>query len=235
MKSLISFLSPLLFFFTSSAQYEKIGTMVDPGWVSRVKETGDALSNGDGYLIKGNIFLHDDMHKGFITLQDGRSAKDVMLRYNLYNHEINYLEDKTEMILDASAPVHEFGYNYSIDDDIKNVLFRNGFPALGKNTSRTFYQVIVDTDIALLKYVSKKILEERTELGALQKVIIDTDSWYIYNAADKTIVEIKRSKNSLLEALPEYAARINAITETKKLRLKSDSDWLILLTELSVK
>ena len=235
MKTLISLASLLLLFFTASSQYEKIGTMVDPAWVSRVKESGDALSSGDGYLIKGTIFFHDDMHKGFITLQDGRSAKDVMIRYNLYNHEINYIEDKIEMILDASAPVHEFGYNYTVDDDTKAVLFRAGFPALGKNNSKTFYQVIVDKDIALLKFTSKKILEERTTLGALQKVIIDTDSWYIYSTTDKTIAEIKRNKSSLMEALPQYAARINTIVDTKKLRLKSDGDWYVLLSELSVK
>ncbi len=233
MKTFISLTSLLLFFFTASSQYEKIGTMVDPAWVSRVKESGDALSSGDGYLIKGTIYLHDDMHKGFITLQDGRSAKDVMIRYNLYSHDINYIEDKVEMILDASAPVHEFGYSYTVDDDTKTVLFRSGFPALGKNSSKTFYQVIVNTDIALLKYTSKKILEERTELGAPQKVIIDTDSWYIYNASDKTIAEIKKNKSSLLEALPQYAARINAIVDAKKLRLKSDGDWYVLLSELS--
>jgi hypothetical protein len=235
MKTLSSVACLLLFSFIAMSQYVQIGTMVDPAWKSRVTEAGNAWKGGDNYIIKGTIYYSEDMHKGYITLQDGRSAKDVFLRYNVYTHEINYLEDKTEMILDPSAPVHEFGYEYTSEDDKKKVLFRSGYPALGKNTVKTFYEVVAGGDIALLKYTSKKILEERTELGALQKVIIDTDSWYIYNAADKNIVEIKKNKNALMEALPGYAVRIKTITDAKGLRLKSNEDWIVLLHELASK
>ncbi len=232
MKPLLTFILQFLFLHNGICQYEKIGTMVDPSWKSRVEEAGDAWK-GNGYLIKGTIYCHDDLHKGYVTLINGRTAKDVLIRYNLYTHEINYLENKIEMILDASAPVHEFGYDYTFRDEPGSIVFRSGYPSMGINTDKTFYQVVVDRSIALLKYTSKKILEERTELGALQKVIIDTDTWFIYNSADKNMVEIKRNKNSLMEALPKYADRIKSIIEAKKLRLKSDADWFILLSELT--
>ena len=234
MKLLLTLIPQFLLLLSATSQYEKIGTMVDPSWKSRVEEAGDAWK-GNGYIIKGTIYYHDDMHKGYITLQNGKSAKDVLIRYNLYTHEISYIEDKTEMILDAVAPVREFGYDYTANDEPGKVIFRSGYPAIGKNTAKSFYQVIVDKGLALLKYTSKKILEERTELGALQKVIIDTDSWFIYNAADNNFAEIKKNKNSLMQALPQYASRIKSIIDAKNLRLKSDADWYILLNELTAK
>jgi hypothetical protein len=234
MKNILQLLFLSLGCFNAFSQYEKIGTMVDPAWRSRVNEAGDAWK-GNGYIIKGTIFHNEDMNKGFITLQDGRSAKDVPIRFNQYSHEINYMENNAEMVLDASAPVHEFGYHYTKDYEEISVLFRSGYPAIGNNNNKTFYEVVVDRDIALLKFVTKKILEERTELGALQKVVIDTDTWFIYNAADKNLVEIKKNKNALMEALPQYAEKIKSITEKKKLRLKTDADWSILLIELTNK
>jgi hypothetical protein len=234
MKPLLTFFLQFFLLAKGICQNEKIGTMVDPAWKSRIEEVGDAWK-GSGYIIKGTIYFHDDMHKGYITLQNGKSAKDVLIRYNVYTHEISYIEDKIEMILDAVAPVREFGYDYTINDEPRNVIFRSGYPAIGKNTAKSFYQVVVDRDIALLKYTSKKILEERTELGALQKVIIDTDTWFIYNAADNNFAEIKKNKNSLMEALPQYASRIKSIIDAKNLRLKSDADWYILLSELTAK
>jgi hypothetical protein len=234
MKSITILLTLLFFFISGYSQLERIDAMVNPNWKSTVQDAGVEWVN-KGYLIKGSIYYQDEMHKGYVTLDDGRSAKDVPIRYNLYSHQVSYMENGVEMELDKSAPVHEFGYTYTKDDEQKTAVFRSGYPPVAGNNNRTFYEVIADGNISLLKYVSKKFLEERTELGAMQKSIIDTDSWFVYNALDKNIVEIKRNKNSLMEALPQYAEKIKSITEKKKLRLKSDADWIILLTELSAK
>lgn len=234
MKSFSFVIVFLCIFGNGYCQLEKIDAMVNPNWKSTVQDLGVQWSN-NGYLVKGSIYYHDEMHNGFVKLNDGRSAKDVPLRYNLYSHQVSYTENGVEMELDKSAPVHEFGYTYSKDEQQKSVLFRTGYPSIGDNNGKTFYEVVVDRDIALLKFITKKILEERTTLGAMQKSIIDTETWYIYNATDKNMVEIKKNKNALMEALPQYAERIKSITDKKKLRLKSDEDWVILLTDLSSK
>lgn len=234
MKLLVSIFAFLFLAGSSFAQLERIGLMVSPAWKTSVQDAGAEWTN-KGYIVKGTIYYHDEMHSGYVTLDDGRSAKDVPIRYNLYSHQVSYTENGVEMELDKSAPVHEFGYKYVKDDEQKSVLFRSGYPAIGGNNGRTFYEVVVDGKILLLKFVTKKLLEERTELGALQKVFIDTESWYIYNTADKNMVEIKKNKNGLMEALPQYAAQIKSIIDAKKLKLKSDSDWAVLLNELSAK
>lgn len=209
------------------------GVMVDPSWKIRVGMSGDAWKGNEA--IKGTIFYNDEMNKGYIKLEGDKTPRSVSLRYNIYSHEINFMQDKTELVLDASIPVHEFGYAVTSDDVQKNIVFRSGYPAVRTNTTKTFYEVIVDKDIALLKYETKKILEKKDERGAAEKVVLDSESWFIYDAASNSIAEIKKNKNALAEALPQYAGRIKEITESKGLKLKSDADWSILLDALAAK
>lgn len=229
----------LLFFVAVTAQqsgqmlaYSTNGTMVDPDWKVHVV-AADGWKGGNE--VSGTIFYNDEMNNGYIVLQNGKITRDVLLRYNAYNHEINFMNGKTEMVLDAATPVHEFGYGFTTGNDQKTIVFRSGYPVAGNNNAATFYEVVVDRDLALLRYVSKSIIEKTDDRGASEKVVVDADQWFVYNAADKSMVEIKKNKNALMSALPQYAERIQKITTEKRLRLKSDADWYILLSELSGK
>jgi hypothetical protein len=66
-------------------------------------------------------------------------------------------------------------------------------------------------------------------------VIVDSDTWFVYDAVSNSMAEIKKKKNALTEALPQYAGRIKEIAASKGLRLKSDADWIILLDALAAK
>jgi hypothetical protein len=218
---------------TASGGTAMNGDMIDPSWKARVAQAGDAWKGNE--IIKGSIFYNDEMNKGYIMLEGDKAPREVSLRYNVYSHEINFMKDKKELVLDPGTPVHEFGYSIANEDAPKNIVFRSGYPAIGNNTSQTFYEVVAGKEIALLKYTVKKILEKKDDRGAAEKIIVDAESWYIYDAATKTIAEIKRNKNAVAQALPQYAMRIREITEAKGLRLKSDADWTILLNELAAK
>jgi hypothetical protein len=141
------------------------GFMVDPSWKTKVGQAGDAWKGNEA--IKGTIFYNEELNKGYIKLEGDKTPKNVSLRYNIYSHEINFMQDKTELVLDASIPVHEFGYTVINDDVQKNIVFRSGYPAVGNNTIKTFYEVVADKDVALLKYTTKKILEKM--IGVLPK------------------------------------------------------------------
>ena len=218
---------------TASGGNAMNGDIIDPSWKARVAQAGDAWKGNE--IIKGSIFYHDEMNKGYIMLDGDKVPREVSLRYNVYNHEINFIKDKKELVLDPVTPVHEFGYSTANEDASKNILFRSGYPVIGNNTSQTFYEVVAGKEIALLKYTVKKILEKKDDRGAAEKIIIDAESWYIYDESTKTIAEIKKNKNAVAQALPQYATRIKEITEAKGLRLKSDADWTLLLHELAAK
>ncbi len=218
---------------TASSGNAMNGNMIDPSWKAKVAQAGDAWKGGE--IIIGSIFSNDEMNKGYIRIQGEKNQRDISLRYNVYSHEKNFLKEKTELVLDPAIPVEEFGYSISTEDGSKNLVFRSGYPPIGKNSTQTFYEVVAGKDIALLKYTVKRILEKKDEHGQAEKVVVDADTWYVYDNASRTIAETKKNKNAVLQALPQYAIRIREITEANSLRLKSDADWTILFTALAAK
>ena len=72
--------------------------------------------------------------------------------------------------------------------------------------------------------------DRKQTLESLRHLTIEETYELADSILDQNMVEIKRNKNSLMDALPTYADRIKTIIEAKKLRLKSDADWRITLT-----
>ena len=207
------------------------GTIIDPSWKSSVGLAGDAWKGNE--IIKGTIFYSDELSEGYILLEGEKLPRKALLRYNVYSHEINYLQDNQELVLNPLLPVHEFGFLYTTDDGKKKVLFRSGYPIVDNYNNKTFYEVVAGRKIALLKYISKKILEKRGNTGAFEKSVIDKESWYVYDSSTNTMAAIKKNKTSLAAALPRYAEQIKTIVSAKDLRLKDDEEWIILFDALN--
>ena len=84
------FIIVILFFFAANGQApnaDSLGTVaniLDPSSKS-ASYLGRPVWKSDGsYTVTGSVFYHDDMHKGRVLLSNGKSASDVLLRYNLY-------------------------------------------------------------------------------------------------------------------------------------------------------
>lgn len=206
------------------------GTLLDPSMKSTTGLSGDAWKGGE--IIKGSIFYWDEMSEGYILLEGEKQQRKALIRYNVYSHEINYLQDKQELVLNPALPVQEFGFSYTTDDIKKNVLFRSGYPVIESNNNKTFYEVVAGKKIALLKYATKKYVEKRGNTGAFEKSVNDAESWYVFDSTSNAIAGIKKNKNSLLEALPQYANQIKSIITAKDLYLKNDEDWITLFNAL---
>jgi hypothetical protein len=205
--------------------------IVDPGWRVTTLQAGAVWGLYDN--IKGSAFYSDGWHKGYILLQDKRIAKNISLSFNIYANQLFYLQDSQALILDASVPVEEFGINDQIEDSNKMTMFRCGYPSTGRNNEKTFYQVLSGSRIALLKHYNKSIVEINNSIGIRDKTFIDSETWYVYDPDKNKMFAIKRNKNSLIDALPQYAGIIQSIIQLKNLKLKNESDWAILFDELN--
>lgn len=204
-------------------------------WAANAREAGASLDAGEG--IKGSFFFNEGWGKGFLLFEGDKSVKNITLSFNEATNEIYILKDSQALVLDGSLPVTEFGF-YDQDDSLRvKTAFRCGYPAQaqGAGTPKTFYQVLVNGKISLLKLTGKKLLQINNSAGVPTKNIISTESWYVYDASGNTLTKIRHNKNSLEESLPAYTKAIQAILEEKKLKLKTETDWAILLNELNSK
>ncbi|MEO6329935.1 MAG: hypothetical protein ABIO55_13435 [Ginsengibacter sp.] len=183
--------------------------------------------------IKGNAFYNEKWNKAYILLQDKRIEKDVFMNFNIYTNEIYYLFDSLVLVLNPAIKVSEFGINDPKSDSGNVTVFRCGYPAIDNNTTKTFYKVLANSKIELLLHYNKTIIEATDPTGVPEKKFINSESWYIYNTGENKIIPIKKNKNSLIAALPQYSKTIEAVIREKKLKLKREIDWVILLNELN--
>lgn len=206
--------------------------LVDPNWKAQTVIEGAVWKNFEG--IKGDAFYNDDWQKGYILLYPNHYYKGISLRFNLYTNEIFFLLDSTVLVVSPNIPVVEFGISDKSDSN-KVTIFRCGYPAINNNTAKTFYSVVVNNRIALLRHYDKRIIEATNSIGAFERKFIDSELWYIYDSLENKMVQIKKNKSSLLAALPEHSDKIQTIIQQKNLRLNTQEDWSILLNELNDK
>jgi hypothetical protein len=205
--------------------------IIDPEWRITTLQSGAVW--GMYGNIKGSAFYKDEWQKGYILLKDKRAANDVSLSFDIYENELFYMKDSQALVLDASIPIVEFGM-YDQKENRNNItVFRCGYPSIGRNNERTFYQILSDNKIALMKHYSKSVIESTNLNSAPDKTFFDAENWYVYTANDNRIIPIKKNKNSLEEALPQYSNMIQSIIEQKKLKLKAESDWVALFDEMN--
>jgi hypothetical protein len=178
---------------------------------------------------KGTAFYDEKWNRGYIILKNKQGAEDISLSYNVYDNQIYFLKDSNILVPSELTPVEEFGIYDQIDSG-KATIFRCGYSPVGRNTGQTFYVVVSDNKIALLKHCSKSVAES---VGTGEKTFVDAEKWYVYNSKKNKMVAIKKNETSLIKALPKYAGIIHSITSQKNLKLKDETDWNILFRDLN--
>jgi hypothetical protein len=192
---------------------------------------GRPFSNKGIEDIEGSPFLFNDWNPGIVKFRNGRFAKGVGLRFNIYNNQLYFNKDDKQF--EFELPVEEFMIRSFKATDSVDVFYRCGFPATEKTTSQTFLEVLADGKFVLLKYRSKVINSFKPYNQAERKKFDDREQLFVY--AEGHMLKIKKDKESLTEALPQYKAEILSIIEQQKLKLKNESDLEKLFAELNRK
>jgi len=181
--------------------------------------------------IDGSPFLLADWNWGVVKFRNGRFAKDLSLHFNVYNNQLYF--KKEEKQLEFELPVQEFMIRYLKDNDSVAVFYRSGFPETEKTNWETFWELLNDGNMKLLKYRYKVISSFRPYNSAERKKFDDREQLYAY--VDGRMLKLKKDKESIIEALPQHKAAILGIVEQKKLKLKNEEDIVKLFVELNRK
>lgn len=202
---------------------------LDRDWKMTVVAAGGSAEAGNTF--SGTPFYNDEWEKGYIRLTDNRIAPDLSLKFNAYTSQIYLQKENQAMVLDKEVPVAEFGLN----EEGRVRVFRRNFPPVGGNSIGTFYEVIADGKYSLLKLHAKRIVEKRDLNHVPVQEMTNAEFWYVSDGSKGQIVEVRHNKNALIEALPGQAEVIRTIIQEKKLKMKSDEDWVTLFNALNAK
>jgi hypothetical protein len=103
-----------------------------------------------------------------------------------------------------------------------SLFFRGGYPAVDNNTPNTFYEVLVDGKLALLKLHKKTTgLSQQNALASNKREFILQEDVYLASKGQAP-VKWKKDKDALLELMGDKKTEVNAWLGKNKVNLKKE-------------
>lgn len=191
---------------------------------------GRFVSKGDGQPaletkfsgVEGTPYWNDSFVEGETkSRQNGKWYQYPKARFDTYKNEFEYEQPSTAKLLRLDATqISEFKLNQAT--------FRCGFPPIGEQGARHFYQVLYDQRTKLLKNIHTKMVSE-TEFGSVVKSSKFVREEELYIVKEEQIRRIKRKKSAVLEALSDKASTIAEFVKSNRLDYSVESDLIKIL------
>ncbi len=180
--------------------------------------------------VDGSPYLTTNWFAGTVQLANGKNV-NAKLKYDLLKDELLFQNPKDSVPMVFVDPVKGFTFNlFKIDEsNLVPLVFSNGYPAADNQTPVSFYQVIADGKVKLLKYYHKIIRTDQAfNSASATKTFVLIDFYYLL--AGNKIVRIKPGKKVLLAMLNDKADKIEAYLKSTGIDYKSDLDLAKLIT-----
>lgn len=178
------------------------------------QETQLAAGEKSPYLLK-------EWYSGTVRTSDDRVHDGVQLRYDYAKDEVEY--NTGSGLYRVSAGVTEF----TIPSGVELYTFRNGYPAVGNQTDKSFYRVLYDGNVKLLKKYTSPIKVEKAsatrEMDAGAKLFLLKDG-------KMNPVQLS-NRNSFLKLLTDERNKLNYVIKEQQLDFAGEDDLIRLLEE----
>lgn len=217
MRSIILIIALLLIFSLKNSAQFKIAQDI----------TGTPYDSKHTDGIIGNVYLYPDWTIGHILQEDEKYFNNMFLKYDIFNDRIVF-KSNDDKIMAFKYPIKEFQmiHNKSINEPM--VLFKNGFPEVGKFNRNSYYQVLTEGKTALLKKPYKSISESIAYGDSeKKKTFLFNEIYFLFHQGKMT--KFQKSTKNLLHILSDQNPKLIAFIRDKKLLMKSDQDYVDLV------
>ncbi|PKV67432.1 hypothetical protein [Pontibacter ramchanderi] len=169
----------------------------------------------------GSPYLHKEWAKGTLTLKNGTVYQGIDLMYDQVKDAIVFRTQKGE-VKELLEPVQEFKIGYIESNKQMERTFRSGYTGEGLSAN-AFLEVLADGQVSLLKRTSKKIFDRKHYSSAtIDREVQASEDYYI--AVGDKAVKVKKTKNSLLTAIPDKKDYLETYIKSNALNLREDRD-----------
>ncbi len=174
--------------------------------------------------VTGTPYLYDYWSPGVVELKDGRSYKDVALKYDACNNELIFKNPKDDAVLAFADPVKSFGMEHA---GVKEV-FSNGFSKIDGFDEETFYQVLYGGGTKLLYKLKKNLMETKPYNSATVERSFNINVFY-YLVKDGAIQRFKPSKKEFLVLFKDKSADVETFIRKEHIDFKNNNDLVKVL------
>lgn len=172
-------------------------------------------------LVEGTPFFNEQMMRGTIVSNDGKEYKNIFIRLNLLESQVNYLNDKkTEMIV--AVPIYEVLLRDSVNNKDHRFVFSNIIETTDK-PEKDFYELLQTGKVKLYKQHKKRLMENKPYGSATYEQYIKTDIRYFVLVGGKW-VKIRKIKE-LTDQLTDKKNEIQQFVDEKKLSKDTEANF----------
>ncbi len=160
--------------------------------------------------VEGSPFLFDTYKVGILKMTDGKILTRARMNIDLVTQDLIVLNGQNVGVIVSPDQVTSL--------ELESKIFRNGFPALENQTPQSFYEVMIQDTVSLLKYYQKSIVQLDEFDKGKKKFQLYEDYYFLYN---NTMNSLKTK--TLNKAFPQMKDDISAFIKSNDLKLKEDA------------
>jgi len=169
--------------------------------------------------VEGSPYFIDEFRFADIILSKGTVYENLKVKIDICNQEAHLIADDQKEIIAEDGLIREIiladsagGSNYFI--------FKTGFPPINKNNTNSFYQILSDGEIQLLKFAKKEIVETKDVMsGEVSKAFVQYDDYYVFQNGE--IEKLKKDKKFVLALMNDQQQKIVEYLKDKKINFKN--------------
>ena len=230
MQSKICFTILILFALKGAYCQDDLSYSSAPGYspfqVITLKYNGKTYSDYVKDEITGSPFLFDDWRSGVITLTDGKSYANILLKYDVLNNKFLFNhKDSTYEFLDVLQQVTIVDTGTSFNNDF--LIFEKINSKIDKIKAGSFVQILCNGNIKLYKHHSKKIEGQNFNNGINTSIKRIVDHYSFWATVKNESFPIKINKNSLEEITWDKKEELKSYIIKNHLKLNKEKDFTI--------
>lgn len=183
--------------------------------------SGNVVMLGQDVQFENSPYLSDVFQEAVLMYKDEKLSK-LMVRFNTFSNALEYQQDGNNFTLTEPAIV-----GFRLPD---GSIFRRGFQNIDKKqTNLTFYQVLSEGNLSLVKFPHSR-MQNKTQYNQATKMYayVSDESFYLAKT-DGTLVKVKKDKKSIFEAIPDKKEQLEEYLNKEKLKLNNWENIIKLL------
>ena len=167
--------------------------------------------------VDGDPYLFDKWLPGQVQTVKDKTYSNFKIKYDVVDDVILFAYDSADEPLKFVDEIKSFTIILP-----QPLTFNNGFPAIDKQTSQSYYQVISNGPAKLLKRYTKTIFESKGYNTAAVKKFQGFNIYYLYE--DGKIEKIDNPKKTLYALAGSKKTELDNYLKTNNINFKKDED-----------
>ncbi len=171
-------------------------------------DNGLPIKTASEMAATGTPMLRPGWAVGTIQYDNGFSLASAAINFSVFDNKLFYVSQ--HKLYTTVLPVASFSLTFAYDEtDPATYQFKKGYPAVDKQDTASFYEVLFEGDhLQLLQSYHSVIREIYVYNISREKQFVLEQQLYVYLPKENTIRALKLTPGAIAKALPGYAEKI---------------------------